>query len=51
MNETVDVLSVRVVQLENALCEAQETQENLEADIEGLKREVEVGNTTITGTA
>ena len=43
MNQTVEVLSMRVVQLENALCEEQEKQENMEAEknevLEKLKNE------------
>lgn len=38
MNQTVEVLSMRVVQLENALCEAQELQESTEAENTDLKR-------------
>lgn len=33
LNQTVDALSMRVVQLENQLVEAQETQENMEAEL------------------
>ncbi|GFN82923.1 hypothetical protein PoB_000942900 [Plakobranchus ocellatus] len=41
LNQTVDVLSMRVVQLENQLVEAQETQEQLEAEILEHKRSIE----------
>eukprot|EP00916_Digyalum_oweni_P018242 GHVL01030623.1.p1 GENE.GHVL01030623.1~~GHVL01030623.1.p1 ORF type:complete len:310 (+),score=44.69 GHVL01030623.1:66-995(+) len=34
LNQTVDALSMRVVQLENQLVEAQEVQENLEAELQ-----------------
>ncbi|XP_005090804.1 uncharacterized protein PFB0145c isoform X2 [Aplysia californica] len=38
LNQTVDALSMRVVQLENQLVEAQEVQENLEAEVAEHKR-------------
>ncbi|XP_046372931.1 kinetochore protein SLK19-like isoform X1 [Haliotis rufescens] len=41
LNETVDALSVRVVQLENSLCEAQEIQETLEAEVNDAKEQLE----------
>ncbi|XP_046558052.1 intersectin-1-like isoform X1 [Haliotis rubra] len=41
LNETVDALSVRVVQLENSLCEAQEVQESLEAELTDVKEQLE----------
>ncbi|GFR67214.1 hypothetical protein ElyMa_000247100 [Elysia marginata] len=41
LNQTVDVLSLRVVQLENQLAEAQETQEQLEADLAEHKLSIE----------
>ena len=37
LNQTVDALSIRVVQLENQLVEAQELQENLEAELQAVK--------------
>ncbi|KAL4238072.1 hypothetical protein ACF0H5_002784 [Mactra antiquata] len=48
MNQTVDVLSVRIVQLENNLCEAQELQENTEAERNELSVDLKVSNTKIT---
>ncbi|RUS77550.1 hypothetical protein EGW08_014704 [Elysia chlorotica] len=41
LNQTVDVLSLRVVQLENQLADAQETQEQLEAEIAEHKASIE----------
>lgn len=32
MNETVDILSRRVIELENSLCDAQETEETIESE-------------------
>ena len=41
LNQTVDALSIRVVQLENQLVEAQEIQENLEAEVQALKNSLQ----------
>ncbi|KAL5008097.1 hypothetical protein ScPMuIL_013678 [Solemya velum] len=41
MNDTVEVLSFRVVQLENALCDAQEVEETLEAEKSKLEQRVQ----------
>ena len=38
MNQTVEALSMRVVQLENALCDQQELQEAIEAENTELKK-------------
>ncbi|ESO87664.1 hypothetical protein LOTGIDRAFT_234916 [Lottia gigantea] len=37
LNETVDILSVRIIQLENSLVESQDTIEKLEADVHHYK--------------
>ncbi|XP_033736307.1 myosin-11-like isoform X1 [Pecten maximus] len=42
LNETVDILSMRVVDLENELCEAQERQESLECENEQLAARLNV---------
>ncbi|XP_069116867.1 myosin heavy chain, clone 203-like isoform X1 [Argopecten irradians] len=42
LNETVDILSMRVVDLENDLCEAQERQESLECENEQLSARLNV---------
>ena len=44
LNETVDALSMRIVQLENDLVEAQETQENLEAELKEHKNSLQDAN-------
>ena len=40
----MDALSIRVVQLENQLVEAQEIQENLEAEVQALKNTLQDAN-------
>lgn len=49
MNQTVEVLSMRIVQLENALCEAQEQQENSDAEKEELNKRSSQMQTHIDG--
>ncbi|XP_076463901.1 uncharacterized protein LOC143296041 [Babylonia areolata] len=44
LNQTVEVLSLRVVQLENQLVEAQEVQESLEADLQEHKNSLQDAN-------
>ncbi|XP_050406771.1 uncharacterized protein LOC126822067 [Patella vulgata] len=40
LNETVDILSVRIIQLENSLAECQDTIERLEADVNYYKEQL-----------
>ena len=49
MNQTVEALSMRVVQLENALCEQQEIQETLEAEESELKKRLQESEEKCTG--
>lgn len=44
LNQTVDALSMRVVQLENQLVEAQEVQENLEAELQEHRNSLQDAN-------
>ena len=45
MNTTVEALSMRVVQLENALCDQQELQEALESENTEVKKRLEESET------
>ena len=49
MTETVEVLSMRVVQLENALCEQQDVQESLEAEEAELKKRLQESEEKCSG--
>ena len=49
MNQTVEVLSMRIVQLENALCDAQEQQESSDAEKEELIKRIAQMQTHIDG--
>ncbi|XP_052244881.1 uncharacterized protein LOC127854014 isoform X2 [Dreissena polymorpha] len=40
MNQTVDVLSMRIVELENALCDAEEVQETSNAENQAIQKEL-----------
>ncbi|XP_052811526.1 epidermal growth factor receptor substrate 15-like 1 [Mya arenaria] len=47
MNQTVEALSIRIVQLENSLCEAQELQEETEAAKQEAQDHLDTANKTI----
>ncbi|XP_052811316.1 epidermal growth factor receptor substrate 15-like 1 [Mya arenaria] len=47
MNQTVEALSIRIVQLENSLCEAQELQEETEAAKQEAQDDLDTANKTI----
>ncbi|WAR09176.1 hypothetical protein MAR_019134 [Mya arenaria] len=47
MNQTVEAMSMRIVQLENTLCEAQELQEETEAAKKGTECRLDIATKTI----
>ena len=49
MNMTVESLSMRIIQLENALCEQQEIQESLEAEQKELKSRLQESEEKCSG--
>ena len=49
MNQTVDILSMRIVQLENALCEAEEMQDTRDAEKQEVENKFIEANALISG--